>query len=135
MKRLTLILAALVIAAPAFAADAARAPAIIPYGDLLRDAMLALGASASVLIAWGLRALPKHIQFLIVQMRIDRMLTAAITSAINRTAGAQAGKALSLDLGNAVATRAGEDVAGRAAQGCWRHPAPARDDPGAPLSR
>jgi hypothetical protein len=110
---LLFVFAAVALAAPAFA-EPARAAAQIPWGDFVADSGAALAGVGVALASAVIASLSAPLRFALLQFRADRMIAAAIQSAVNRTAGAQAGKVLTLDLGNAVANRAVEYIAGRA---------------------
>lgn len=78
----------------------------IPWGDWINA-----GANNAVLIivalvGWALRRLPSNILSVIQTAQLDQLLYKAIDYAINKTAGAAKGQALSVSVGNDVLAKA-----------------------------
>ncbi|WWT39810.1 hypothetical protein [Microcystis phage Mwe-JY25] len=91
------------LAAPALASPTS---VTIPYGDWAASLLMTVAAVAIPAISWALRFLPAQVQALIRTAQVEQLLGKAISYAINATAGAAKGRALSVDVGSEVAAHA-----------------------------
>lgn len=105
MKHFLFFLMILAIASPA---NAQEADTLIdlPWGDLLANGADTLVMIIIALLGWAMRLLPAHILAVVQTWQVEQILARAITAGINKTAGAAKGKALTVDVGNAVLAQA-----------------------------
>lgn len=89
---------------PAFAADGTAID--LPWGDLLSDLVYVVGTVAIAFVAKKLHSLLDAKIGKEQTDRVEQLLEKAINFGINQTSGAVAGKALTVDVGNAVLAQA-----------------------------
>jgi hypothetical protein len=98
---------AVLASATAFAAVAAvpidTQPVTIPWGDWASALLMTTSTVVIPAVAWAMRKVPSNLRWLLVAARVEQLLTVAMQDAINRTAGAVAGKTYDLDTGIVVA--------------------------------
>ena len=97
-------LAAVLMPSVAFAQETGGV--VIPVGDWAQALLLTTLSVVTPAVAWALRGLPKHVRWILAAARIEQLLTNALADAINRTAGAVAGKTYTLDTGLDIANKA-----------------------------
>jgi hypothetical protein len=97
-------LAAVLMPSLAFAQETGGV--VIPVGDWAQALLLTMLSVVTPAVAWALRGLPKHVRWILAAARIEQLLTNALQDAINRTAGAVAGKTYTLDTGIDLANKA-----------------------------
>jgi len=98
-------------ASAAIAQTTAAAPIVdtvvnVPWGDWLSAAADNIVVIVVAVVGWALRKLPSHIVAMIKTAQVDQLLYKAIDAAINRTAGAAKGEALSFKVSNEVLAKA-----------------------------
>lgn len=91
----------------AFAQTATTAPVIdgvvsIPWGDWFYNGATTIIAILGAILAWGIRHLPSRFVAIAQTAQVEQLLNKAIDYAINRTAGAVKGRALTLNVANQV---------------------------------
>jgi hypothetical protein len=78
----------------------------VPYGSWISDAADLLWTVILGAIAWALRQLPGQAADFLKMLRVEQLLARSKEFGVNRTQGAVAGKALSLNVGNEVLAKA-----------------------------
>jgi hypothetical protein len=112
--KLTPLLAALVVALiPAVAFAQSSTTVVVPVGDWLSSVVPTIEALLTTVIGlaitWGLRFVPAAIRAFITQQQInqaEQLLANAIGYGINTVVGAEKGRNLEINVGNAVAAQA-----------------------------
>jgi len=74
----------------------------VPVGDIVGGTVGYLAVAIAAVTVWGLRFLPPQLYALALTLRVDQLLQRAVQFGVNAVAGAVDGKALSIDVGNAV---------------------------------
>ncbi|PPQ39384.1 hypothetical protein SAMN06265338_103230 [Rhodoblastus acidophilus] len=97
------IVFALLGLAPAHAADAAPQVVVIPWGDWLKELIVAVGGVAVTLASFLVaKFVPSYLRLFIT----DGMVTNAVNTALAQVEGAVAGQKLPLPIANAVVAEA-----------------------------
>lgn len=96
----------LATAALAQAAPASDTLVHIPIGDWIGQGASILLTLAGAVLAFALAKLPASIVAMIKTAQVDQLLLKAIDYGINAVAGAEKGKTLDIDVGNAVLEKA-----------------------------
>ena len=110
--KLSPLLAALVVVLIPAVAFADTSTVVVPVGDWATNVVPTIEAVLTSIIAiavtWGMRFVPSAIKAFITQQQInqaEQLLVNAIGYGINTVVGAEKGKALEINVGNAVAAQ------------------------------
>jgi hypothetical protein len=112
MKLSPLLAALVVVLIPAVAFASSDTTVVVPVGDWAANVVPTIEAVLTSIIAiavtWGLRFVPSAIKAFITQQQInqaEQLLVNAIGYGINTVVGAEKGKTLEINVGNAVAAQ------------------------------
>lgn len=87
---------------------------VVPYGSWLQQVLAVVRdvaiTAVPLALAWAARSLPGYAKFWFQTKIAEQWLTRAIDGAHNSVAGAVKGKALTVDVGNAVLAHAVQDM-------------------------
>ena len=110
--KLSPLLAALVVVSIPTLAFADSTTVVVPVGDwvsaIVPTVESILGVVLTIVLTWALRFVPSYLQGIITQQQIaqaEQLLANAIGYGINTVVGAEKGKTLQINVGNAVAAQ------------------------------